>query len=144
MKKIYKILIFLFLSLVFFETMLVLVDVYNQNRAWKMIKILWNIKPELYKFSSLNDFNKQYHENIVPLLGCFYLVDTHLFDWYYPENRKWYVLWVKYHSFTFKFFYTNNYFVYPKYDLPYQNFCDGTCRDLNKEYFLKVINNFCE
>ncbi len=45
----------------------------------------------------------------------------------------------------YRLFYYSMYYVYPKYELPYQSSCDSWwCIDVNRNWFERIVSNPCK
>ncbi len=122
----------------------IVIDEYNFKQLEKVKDILDWLKKDSYNFKWLNEFNKIFNQNIIPINNCYY---TSSANWNEP-----YIFWFKLESNTYIEKYWDEYYSYPKYDLPIIPICFGfwkwewnTCSwDRNFEYFIKTTSNPCE
>ncbi len=117
-------------------------DIYNFKQLKKVQYILKDLSREDKQFLYLKDFNTIYNSNIKPLRNCYYIRN------YISKDRVLYTFWFKLYSITYKLYYLHNFYVYPKYDIPYSNWCiwwqNGECFDINRRAFENIISSNCE
>lgn len=124
-------------SLIFEQDKLA-IDNYNFEQLEKVKNTLNNLQNFKYNFENLKDFNNKYNQTIKPIKNC-YFMQSH--NWNYL-----YIFWFKLESLIYKLRYVSINYVYPKYNLSYDNFCDGwkTCIDWNLSDFKYTISHSCE
>lgn len=146
LKKLFnsKMITLLFILLIcvftFRELYYIYIDIYNFNQSEKVKLILKDLKREDKQFLYLKDFNEIYNENIKPIKNCYYIRN------YSSEDRVPYTLWFKFESIFYKTMYKTQYYVYPKYDIPYKTRCESWiwCYDWNRDNFEYTISNPCQ
>ncbi len=113
------------------------IDEYNFEQLEKAKIILEKIQKDVNKFHTLKSFNEIYNAWIEPIKNCYYISNV---NWKYP-----YIFWFLLESKKYKKQYWNNYYTYPKYDLPYEPRCDGyTCdADFLYELYIWTISKPC-
>lgn len=121
------------------------IDEYNFKQLEKAKVILNNIPQDSKKFYSLNEFNELYDINIKPTKNCYYVSNS--------NGKENYIFWFKLESQEYKNKLWEEYYAYPKYDLPYDESCfpseiiwfpgEWVCMDMRKERFLGTISNPC-
>jgi len=130
------ILLWLFIIIEIYTTY---VDMYNFRQLDKVKFILKDLKRDDKQFFYLKDFNEIYNINLKPIKNCYYLRN------YRSEDRISYTFWFKLESFIYKYIYWDNYYIYPKYDLPYTQWCESWiwCYDKTRKNFEYIISNPC-
>lgn len=126
-------------TLLCFEIYGLIIDGYNFVQRNKIIKIINENKiSDNLTLSDLWDFNIAYKADISPIKNCYYFTNR-------SETQS-YMFWFKLESKILRTFYGTEYYAYPKYDLPYQEFCPAlywSCSDGNKDTFKYVISRPC-
>lgn len=117
----------------------VLIDEYNFEQLGKIKEILSNNSKAKYNFHNLKKFNENYNSNIKTIKNCYYIVSTNYFDKY--NNWLGYMFWFKLESNKYKNDFWNDYYSYPKYDLPILGDLEGD--DINNRDFMWIILNPC-
>jgi len=122
------------------------IDKYNFSQLEKVKVVLKNISEGDMKFRNLQELNKKYNAKIEPIKNCYYTVTTNFFDDYVWES--FYIFWFQLESNRYKNKYGEEYYTYPKYDLPYSERCywmwEWECtKDIHLENFRYVISNPC-
>ncbi len=132
-------------SLIFEQDKLA-IDNYNFEQLEKVKMTLKDVQREQYNFVDLKEFNNKYWLQIKPIKNCFYIVSTNYFDNYNQKQWIWYIFWFKLESLMYKIIYFWASYAYPKYDLPYMNFCDWRprCFDWNLMHFKSTISHICD
>lgn len=111
------------------------IDQYNFSQLEK-IKLLLDTKNTVTSFNTLQEFNTKYNVDIKPVRNC-----------YYASSSNWkekYIFWFKLYSRDSMNKYWVDYYVYPRYDIPYDKICYWVCDDRNKLNFEYVISHPCE
>lgn len=119
-----------------FEKDKIAIDRYNFEQLEKAKPILESIPETDERFYSLKEFNQKYNANIKSIKNCYDI-----------SNDNWsekYIFWFKLESYIYIYIYRTKLFAYPKYDMPYKNFCVWECIDLNKRTFENIISKPCK
>lgn len=125
------------------ESNSIYVDMYNFEQLKNVQNILNKLDKNSYEFENLKEYNKKFNQNIKPIKKCYFMADRNRF---FENNKKdWgYVFWFKLESILYRLEYLDNYYAYPKYDLPYWELClVNVCTDGNKNLFRYTISNPC-
>ncbi|EKE28174.1 MAG: hypothetical protein ACD_3C00086G0018 [uncultured bacterium (gcode 4)] len=123
-----------------FEQDEIAIDRYNFEQLEKVKPILEKISKTADRFYSLDEFNKKFGKDIIPKKNCYYVTTD--FNWNYP-----FIFWFQLESLLYKFLYFWKYYAYPKYDMPYKNFCIWWpwwwCIDWSRQIFETTISHQC-
>lgn len=143
-----KIILFLTLIIILLlwliEVNNIMIDKYNFQQLEKAKIILDKTPRDAKKFYNLEEFNEQYKAWIVPIKNCYYVRNI---NWSYP-----YIFWFKLESLFYKIKFSQNYYSYPKYDLPISkiylwallNWRISQWYDKNRDNFIHTISNPCK
>ena len=135
------------------------IDKYNFEQLKKVKEVLKDIPEEEMKFTNLKELNKKYDIEIEPIKNCYYVLTTNFLDNYEWESS--YIFWFQLESNKYKNKYKEEYYAYPKYDLPVKELCapsstkwnpftvdvkdlETTCTDMRRARFESTISNPCE
>ncbi len=98
------------------------IDEYNFNQLEKVKTILDKLDKNSYKFDNIKEFSKKFNQEIKPIKNCYFLSDRNR----YFDDNNWgwgYIFWFELESNKYTKIYWDNYYAYPKYDLPKGNIC---------------------
>ncbi|MDD2870419.1 MAG: hypothetical protein PHS49_00380 [Candidatus Gracilibacteria bacterium] len=134
-----KVSIFILLIFIISEIINISTDIHNFKQLEKVKIIMKDKYTENKQFINLKEFNDIYKTDIKPIKNCYYV------SYNSSEKNVKYNFSFKLYSTYFRIIYSNEYYIYPKYNLPVHNFCGGgsKCDDINYEYFLETISNPC-
>lgn len=135
------------------EKQAIAVDTYNFEQLKKVKNVLKGIPEEEVNFINLKRFNSKFNQNIEPIKNCYYLTSMNNFDDYTGEST--YIFGFQLESNKYKKKYGEEYYAYPKYDLPIRESCfpwgfigvdtwSWSCMDMNKSSFNWTISNPCK
>lgn len=116
------------------------IDEYNFAQLDKVKQVLDNDTNTGYIIKNYLDFNKKFNQDIKPIKNCYF---------FKTENGEYpYIFWFKLESDKYINKYGTWYYVYPKYDMPYNNLCfwykyNNPCQDRNYLEFETTISNPC-
>lgn len=135
-----RIIIFLIILIIWMYCVIdkVYIDVYNFNQLRKVKKVFE--KEDILYVRNLVDFNEKYNMDVKPLNNCYYISNL---NWDEP-----YIFWFKLESSLFLKIFGNEYYAYPKYDLPVHKVFLWLgwwwIDDMNRDKFEGIISNPCE
>ena len=134
-----KVSIFILLIFIISEIINISTDIHNFKQLEKVKIIMKDKYTENKQFINLKEFNDIYKTDIKPIKNCYYV------SYNSSEKNVKYNFSFKLYSTYFRIIYSNEYYIYPKYNLPVHNFCGwwSKCDDINYEYFLETISNPC-
>lgn len=135
-------LFFILWILILQQSYAVYVDMYNFQQLGRVNNFMKLQTWAILEFKTLKEFNLLYWQNIQPLLNCYYINNY--------QTWKEYTFWFKLYSLIFRLWNLDNHYVYPKYDLPYEERCmsyEGggwECFDVNRRAFDNIISHSCK
>ena len=116
------------------------IDRYNFQQLEKFKEVVGTINEEQRRFSNLEEFNSLYGINIQAKKNCYYISSSN-------GNEK-YIFAFKLESKRYQEKYGEEYYVYPKYDLPkdyaYFWMWNSWPIDRMKNLFQRTISNPCQ
>lgn len=126
-----------------FESENIKIDEYNFAQLEKVKMILDSLDNENYDFFGIDEFNKNFNQNIEPIKNCYYIWNS---SWFFENNKSWeYMFGFMLESKKYIMKYWDKNYAYPKYNLPEYIACDSvSCDDWNLKGFKNIISNPCE